>query len=94
VCGYDVVLHENQSRAGQTLSNSVIADVLPEDSVIELFDYKAEGSDLLYQINVIKGTLPKKGGQCSLFIDIIGMPRTPLSYAGVARRAAFRIGVF
>jgi hypothetical protein len=93
VCGYDVVLHENQSRAGQALSNSVIADVLPEDPVIELVDYKAEGSDLLYQINVIKGTLPKKGGQCSLFIDI-GMPRTPLSYAGVARRAAFRIGVF
>ena len=64
------------------------------DAVVELVDYKAEGSDLLYQVKVIKGALPKKGGQCSLFIDIIGMPRTPMSYAGVARRTAFRIGVY
>lgn len=64
------------------------------DAVVELVDYKPEGPDLLYQIKLIKGTLPKKGGQCSLFIDIIGMPRTPVSYAGVARRTAFRVGVY
>ena len=57
------------------------------DTVVELLDYKAEGSDLVYQVKVIKGTLPTKGGQSSLFIDIIGMPLTPVSYAGAARRA-------
>jgi len=31
--------------------------------------------------------MPAKGGAASLFIDIIGMPLTPLSYAGVARRS-------
>lgn len=70
--------------------NAVLSVFEPEaenatDSVIELVGYKAEGLDLMYQIKLIKGALPKKGGQCSLFIDIIGMPRTPLSYAGVAR---------
>jgi hypothetical protein len=64
------------------------------DAVVELADYKADGADLVYQIKLIKGSLPKKGGQCSLFIDIIGMPRTPMSYAGVARRTAFRVCVY
>ena len=30
--------------------------------------------------------MPEKGSEVSVFIDIIGMPLTPLSYAGVARR--------
>jgi len=29
-------------------------------------------------------------GAASIFIDIIGRPLTPLSFAGVARRSAFR----
>jgi hypothetical protein len=57
------------------------------DTVVELLDFKAEGSDLVYAVKVIKGTLPANGGQSSLFIDIIGMPLTPVSYAGAARRA-------
>jgi hypothetical protein len=30
--------------------------------------------------------MPDKGADVSVFIDIIGMPRTPFSYAGAARR--------
>jgi hypothetical protein len=30
------------------------------------------------------------GGPATLFIDIIGMPWTPFSFAGMARRAAYR----
>jgi hypothetical protein len=30
--------------------------------------------------------LTARGGECALFIDIIGCPRTPFSYAGAARR--------
>jgi hypothetical protein len=35
---------------------------------------------------VLEGTLLAQGGACALFIDIIGMPRTPFSFAGAARR--------
>jgi hypothetical protein len=30
--------------------------------------------------------MPAKAAEVSVFIDIIGMPMTPLSYAGVGRR--------
>jgi len=30
--------------------------------------------------------MPEKGADVSVFIDIIGMPRTPISFAGVGRR--------
>lgn len=60
------------------------------DTVIELLDFKKDGADLVYSVKVIKGKLPAKGGQSSLFIDIIGMPLTPMSFAGVARRTCFR----
>jgi hypothetical protein len=38
--------------------------------------------------------MPPNGGICSLFIDIIGLPFTPLSFAGVARRTAYRTVVW
>jgi hypothetical protein len=41
----------------------------------------------------LEGKLPPEGGLASLFIDIIGMPLTPLSYAG-ARRRMWRRAVF
>ena len=41
-------------------------------------------------MTVLEGKVPKAGGVCSVFIDIIGLPFTPLSFAGVARRTAFR----
>jgi hypothetical protein len=62
------------------------------DAVIELVDMRIEGSDLIYTIKVLKGTLPAAGGQSSLFIDVIGMPMTPTSFAGVERRDAWRHG--
>jgi len=36
---------------------------------------------------VLKGEMPEKASDVSIFIDIIGMPLTPMSYAGVARRS-------
>ena len=35
---------------------------------------------------MLQGDMPAAGTDVSVFIDIIGMPLTPLSYAGVARR--------
>jgi len=60
------------------------------DVVVKLSKPRLKGDDLTYDIAVIEGKVPKKGGACSVFIDIIGLPFTPLSFAGVARRTAFR----
>ena len=64
------------------------------DVVVTLRNPRVSGTDLSYDITVIAGTLPKATGPASLFIDIIGMPWTPLSYAGVARRTAYRTVVW
>jgi hypothetical protein len=45
-----------------------------------------KGDALVYSVKVLQGDMPAKGADVSIFIDIIGMPLTPLSYAGVARR--------
>ncbi|MCA1406492.1 hypothetical protein I6F26_18890 [Ensifer sp. IC3342] len=55
--------------------------------VVVLKDPELNADRLSYAVQVIDGELPEKGADVSVFIDIIGMPLTPLSYAGVARRA-------
>ena len=45
-----------------------------------------KGDTLVYTVKILQGDMPAKGADVSIFIDIIGMPLTPLSYAGVARR--------
>jgi hypothetical protein len=42
---------------------------------------------LRYTIKTLGGELPPDANDVSLFIDVIGMPWTPVSYAGVARRS-------
>jgi hypothetical protein len=69
---------------------SVFADDTETNLVVTLRNPQFTGDDLSYDISVIQGKLPDKGGPCSVFIDIIGMPLTPLSYAGVARRSVYR----
>ncbi|MGA8017549.1 MAG: hypothetical protein WCA42_01655, partial [Desulfobacterales bacterium] len=66
---------------------SVFADDTEANLVVTLRNPQYIGDDLTYDISVLQGKLPEKGGPCSVFIDIIGMPLTPLSYAGVARRS-------
>jgi hypothetical protein len=56
------------------------------DVVVKLSNPQLKGNDLTYNVAILEGRMPAKGGICSLFIDIIGMPWTPLSFAGVARR--------
>ena len=45
------------------------------------------GDQMTYDVTVTQGNLPANVNGASLFIDIIGMPLTPISYAGAARRA-------
>ena len=50
-----------------------------------------KGDTLSYTVKVLQGDVPAKGADVSVFIDIIGMPMTPMSYAGVARRSYRRV---
>ncbi len=64
------------------------------DVVVTLGKPVLRGEDLTYDVKVLEGDMPASGGPVSLFIDIIGMPLTPVSYAGVARRTAYRRAVY
>ena len=65
------------------------------DVVVTLRNPRVSGNDIMYDVTVISGTMPRTGaGPASLFIDIIGLPFTPLSFAGVARRTAYRTAVW
>lgn len=60
------------------------------DAVVTLRSPKLEGDTLTFAVDVLEGNLDGADGPASTFIDIIGMPLTPLSYAGAARRTAYR----
>ncbi len=62
------------------------------DAVVVLKSPQLEGSTLTFKIDLLEGALPAADatGPAAVFIDIIGLPFTPLSYAGVARRTAYR----
>lgn len=55
--------------------------------VVELQSPAISGDNLTYTVKVISGKMPASGKDVSVFIDVIGMPLTPISYAGVARRS-------
>ena len=57
------------------------------DVVVEISNPVLSGNTLTYDAKVLEGASTVSGGACTLFIDIIGCPRTPVSYAGAARRA-------
>jgi hypothetical protein len=60
------------------------------DAVVVLKNPKLEGDKLTFNVETLEGDLAGADGATALFIDIIGRPFTPLSFAGVARRSAFR----
>jgi hypothetical protein len=55
--------------------------------VAVLQDPVLQGDNLTYTVKILQGDMPAKGADVSVFIDIIGRPWTPMSYAGVARRS-------
>jgi hypothetical protein len=60
------------------------------DAVVVLKNPKLEGDQLTFDVDVLEGDLKGADGAAAIFIDIIGRPFTPLSFAGVARRSAYR----
>jgi len=64
--------------------------VSAHDVVVELRTPHLEGDRLPFDVRALKGDLAGADGPASVFVDIIGLPFTPLSFAGVARRTARR----
>lgn len=62
--------------------------------IVVLEDPVLSGKNLSYKVRVLQGKVPKRGSDVSVFIDVIGMPLTPLSYAGVARRRFRRAVIY
>jgi hypothetical protein len=73
---------------------SVFTEGEPTNLVVTISNPVLSDNDLTYDIVVLEGSPPAEGGECSLFIDVIGMPLTPMSYAGVARRTTRRAIVY
>lgn len=65
---------------------SILEGSTLRQTVVVLRDPVLDGDNLTYTVQVVKGDLPATGDDVSVFIDVIGMPLTPVSYAGVARR--------
>ena len=69
---------------------SFLDDEKDEVVIVVLSHPVLHSGNLTYDVTVLDGELPSKGGACSLFIDVIGRPRSPGSVAGVARRTTRR----
>jgi hypothetical protein len=61
-------------------------DTVPEEVTMTISDPTLDGDSLTYKVDVLDGTLPASAGPCSLFIDPVGRPLSPMSVAGVRRR--------
>ncbi len=65
-----------------------------KDAVVVLTSPKPDGDNLTFEVKKLEGDLAGADGPAAVFIDIIGMPFTPLSFAGVARRTARRAAFY
>ena len=73
---------------------SILEDGALRQTVVELTDPTIEGEDLVYTVKIISGDMPVLGEEASVFIDVVGMPLTPVSVAGVDRRAYRRAVIY
>ena len=63
-----------------------VGDDRPEDCVVVLRDPRTEVDSISYSIDVLEGAVPEASGVCTLFIDPLGRPLSPVSVAGMRRR--------
>jgi hypothetical protein len=65
---------------------SVFSKKKARDVVVELRNPLLKGNALTYDVKILHGKVLAKAGPCSLFIDAVGRPLTPRSFAGADRR--------
>jgi hypothetical protein len=59
----------------------------PDGGVVVLTKPQVSEDSISFQYQVSEGFLPRASSACTLFIDPLGRPRSPVSMAGVRRRA-------
>jgi hypothetical protein len=64
------------------------------DIVVTLKAPRMDGDTITFDVDVLEGDLYGLTGPAAVFIDIIGRPLTPMSYAGVARRTTARAAMY
>jgi hypothetical protein len=79
-----------QDPPNAVLSFAEPGDRPPGDVVVIIQDPHLDGDALTYSIKVLDGTVPPATGPCALFIDPFGRPLSPVSAAGMHRRARRR----
>lgn len=73
---------------------AIVENDVADDVVLTLMEPELDGETLTYSVAVLEGSDSLEGGACSLFVDPIGMPLTPVSYAGVRRRTIRRVALY
>ena len=63
---------------------------VPSLGVVNSDGATLEGDKLTYTVDLLEGSLPAKGELVSVFIDPFGRPLSPVSLAGMNRRARRR----
>lgn len=79
--GKDNFSEDPPNAALSVLSGKTVVNV-----IVVLRNPRLQGDVITYDVKILKGKMPVRGGNSALFIDIIGRPFTPLSIAGVHRR--------
>ena len=82
---------EGEDSFAQDPPNAVLSfledgDTVPEEVTMTISDPQLDGDTLTYQVDILDGMLPTTAGPCSLFIDPVGRPLSPVSVAGMRRR--------
>jgi hypothetical protein len=65
---------------------SIFTDDDVRDVVVVLANPVRAGNEITYNVEILDGEMPAKGGPSSLFIDVIGRPLSPVSVMGMRRR--------
>ena len=82
---------EGEDSFAEDPPNAVVSfledgDTVPEEVTMTISDPQLDGDTLTYTVDILDGMLPTRAGPCSLFIDPVGRPLSPMSVAGVRRR--------
>jgi hypothetical protein len=64
---------------------------MPNEAVVVPRDPQLGEGSLTYHIDVLEGAVPSAEGACTLFIDPLGRPLSPVSVMGVRRRQRRRV---
>ncbi len=82
---------EGEDSFAEDPPNAVVSfledgDTVPEEVTMTISDPHLDGDTLTYTVDILDGMLPTRAGPCSLFIDPVGRPLSPVSVSGVRRR--------